>query len=400
MRTPLTILTTCLAATLLFVVGCVELTGQRISIAYDEATDELRLMLFYDGVHDTGGDQKGADQIAEFIEDGQVMLMDWPFRLQPSEIREALADDTDLPSAVRDLAEAVLESIHVEPIGRYRDVSGRMGAAQRVTITNASRLVEQANAVISYAILENGESGGPDGLPRTFTMMRAAAQADHQWLAIEGHSLRWSMPVHRHEWAVAKAWFLREMFTEFGDFDEPRADDDGKAWERALERRVGAAAQLLTSAPVSYSEAAGHVTLRLGDPAEPSVLRVRIRDAYEPNLEGALITHVPEDIDVTIASRLMRGVAAPRMDAIIALGPPEQQAAALWHAAHTDDTNARAAAIARLQTWALQWNDRYGIPEAPAELAAAADATDDSDPTVGYLQQWQDWLEAMQRFPE
>src|SRR4030042_4662685 len=43
----------------LAVPGCVELTGQRISWLYDSAKDELQILIHYDGVHDSGGDEHG-----------------------------------------------------------------------------------------------------------------------------------------------------------------------------------------------------------------------------------------------------------------------------------------------------------------------------------------------------
>ena len=64
--------------------GCVELTGQRITWFYDQAKDELQILLYYDGIHDSGsGTEPGT--IANFVRDGNVMLLDWPFHVQMAE---------------------------------------------------------------------------------------------------------------------------------------------------------------------------------------------------------------------------------------------------------------------------------------------------------------------------
>src|SRR5689334_16977770 len=68
-----------LIVSLLSLAGCVELVGQRLSLSYDEKTDTLRLLIFYDGIHDKAGGQggKGADQIPNFVAGGDIMFFDW-----------------------------------------------------------------------------------------------------------------------------------------------------------------------------------------------------------------------------------------------------------------------------------------------------------------------------------
>lgn len=57
---------------LLMVGSCVELTGQRISWFYDEAKDELLILIHYDGIHDSGSDKNGigVEQVPKFVESG------------------------------------------------------------------------------------------------------------------------------------------------------------------------------------------------------------------------------------------------------------------------------------------------------------------------------------------
>ena len=61
--------------------ACVELTGQRILWSYDAVKDEIQILLYYDGIHDSGDDRngKGLEQVPKFVQDGDFMLLDWPF---------------------------------------------------------------------------------------------------------------------------------------------------------------------------------------------------------------------------------------------------------------------------------------------------------------------------------
>ena len=79
-----------LAVLLLFLPGCVQLTGQRITWWYDRAKDELQVLIHYDGIHDSGNDQngKGTEQIPPFVREGNVMLLDWPFQLEMAAVRK------------------------------------------------------------------------------------------------------------------------------------------------------------------------------------------------------------------------------------------------------------------------------------------------------------------------
>ena len=72
-----------LALVLLTVPACVQLTGQRITWSYDAVKDEIQILLFYDGIHDSGTNQngKGLEQIPKFVQDGDFMLLDWPFHV-------------------------------------------------------------------------------------------------------------------------------------------------------------------------------------------------------------------------------------------------------------------------------------------------------------------------------
>ena len=135
-------------------VSCVELLAQRISLYHDAQSDELRILLFYDGIHDSrdNSNGNGAEQIPTFVANGDIMLLDWPMHFKMADIRGEAADENN-PAAMRAFAKAVLETIHVQPVGHYRDVHGQIGTAQAITIFNATDFIVKANAAISEMFL-------------------------------------------------------------------------------------------------------------------------------------------------------------------------------------------------------------------------------------------------------
>ena len=74
--------------------GCVELTGQRVSWFHDAEKDELLILIHYDGIHEAStASGKGADQIPEFVNSGDIMFLDWPFHLEMADVRRAVSAD-------------------------------------------------------------------------------------------------------------------------------------------------------------------------------------------------------------------------------------------------------------------------------------------------------------------
>ncbi len=53
-----------------FLPGCVELTGQRISIHYDQEGDVLRILVHHDGIHEaSNADEEGKDSLVKLYSD-------------------------------------------------------------------------------------------------------------------------------------------------------------------------------------------------------------------------------------------------------------------------------------------------------------------------------------------
>ncbi len=364
------------AVALSIVAGCVELTGQRISWFHDEAADELRILIFYDGIHDSGSDQygKGTTQVPEFVANGDVMVVDWIFHLEMDLLRRTALDPEASP-AERDAAR-LATSMRVEPLGYYREPDGRVGAAQRITIPGVSRFVRELNAAISAAALESNHDDGE--MPRTIRRMREAAQGGHEWVTLDGHAFKLKVPVHPGEWARGKGQFLTDLIEDAGAaLDEE--DEDA--------RRL---VQSVTSAPVSYVDEGDWVTFVLGARAFPVTLRLGIRDEYEPSLEGVVAETLKVDLDQALADDPGVGGAdgQARLLDIVGWGPPEERVRAILSAASGEDEPAQRA-MRRLEAFAESWNAGHGVPEAPL-------GTQDDD---AFVSAWKRFYEALKQYP-
>ncbi|MBN2475600.1 MAG: hypothetical protein JXB62_13390 [Pirellulales bacterium] len=368
-----------LAVGLLAVGGCVELTGQRIAWFYDTAADELQVLIHYDGIHDSGGDQhgKGADQIPEFVAAGDVMVLDWPFRFQMADARAKLEDENADP---REKAWAgLVASIKTQTVGYYREPDGRVGAAQLLTIPKATDFVRRLNALIDREIQNAGTTGG-GSRARTWQRVREAAQNGHEWVRLDGQAIRVTIPVHAGEWAATKAEFLEDTAQHVAK----SLADDAKPEQR---RGIAFAIQALSTAPLSYVDEGEQVQFVLGSPKKPSTLRISIRDEYEPSLETVVAESVKTDLDGRLADVLLEENAKPSgpLAAVLNWGPPEEQVRALVAAAESGDSARQAAAMKRLEAWGAKWNRERGVPEAIETTANRDEA----------LAAWRAWYETM-----
>ncbi len=277
-----------LAVLLLFLPGCVQLTGQRITWFYDQAKDELQILLHYDGIHDSGNDAsgKGTEQIPQFVREGNVMLLDWPFQLDMAAVRKK-AEASGTWSLEKDWAQLVL-TLKTEALGYYREPDGRVGAVQRVTVPRASEFLAKANRLISRQVLESSPLAGGT-MTRTVERICAAARKGHAWIRLDGQSIRIDVPVHPDEWAGFKVERLHAAAKYVATALAPKATAEEKAaylWSL----------QGLTSAPISYRERDDRVEFILGRAKTPSTWRFQIRSDYQPSLEKVVAESVKADV--------------------------------------------------------------------------------------------------------
>jgi hypothetical protein len=377
-----TILLVLLEAALLTVAGCVELTDQRISWFYDALKDELRILIHYDGIHDSGDDEHGksVEQLRVFVKNGDVMFRDWTGHIDMADIRRQLQDPNTKPLE-KDLAR-LITTIKTEPVGYYREPDGQVGAAQLVTIPNVKAFIGELNSLLSRQFLAEDVNEN-SAMARTQQCMRAAAKNEFKWCTIEGHAIRFTLPVHQHEWLRAKGKFLEDGLKEFVKATEKDVEGkttDIKAWMQAI-----------SSVPVSYIESGDQVTFVLGRPKMPCTWRLKIKDEYEPSLEKVVVETVKVDIDKALAEILLGEGDKPsaQLSDILNFGPPEEQVRALMVAARNGDDKQRKAALEKLDSLAEQWNHDQGVPKAPQKMEILED----------YLAAWKKWYGKMRQYP-
>jgi hypothetical protein len=373
-------------AALFISTGCLELVGQRITLRHDAAKDELHVMIHYDGIHDSGKDEygKGSEQVAKAVSDGEFMLLDWPFHIKPRELAGNVG--AGAPQPVVDFVALAGKSIEVKTIGYHRDPDGRIGGSQLVTIKGAKAFIKAANAAISAGLAAQTEAP-PERFVRSWELVKAAAvKGEHQWLALEGNALKVSLPIHAREWAALKAHSLAEVAKEI--FRIATSEEAEQKKEGANIQRIILA---LTSAPISYSDAGGMLTVRLGEVDSSSTVRLELDKTYKPNLEEAVAKSAPADLDAVMA-RLMSGEKpenAGLADEVMKWGPPEEKIRGLLRQVKANDPKAAAKAVNALETFAQQWNKSQGIPKAPVAVVD----------TEQLVEEWSKWYAAMLRFP-
>ncbi len=363
--------------------GCVELCGQRISWFHDADNDELRILLHYDGIHESAEQRhpQGNEQVPQFVENNNVMLFDWFGTIDLAKERQKLAAGT-AEELELDWAR-LLTSIRPEPIGHYREPDGRVGAAQRVTIPKVSAFIEKLNELISRNLLKAVPSEGEqDPMRQTKKRIRRAAEQGHCWVAIDGHAIRVTVPVHPGEWARQKAVGLDGLAH---NVVELLGGDKQK--QRGFYRGL----QALASLPISYLDQGDSLTIVVSTPDRPGTFRATLRDEYEPSLEKVVIDSVNTNLDAELSAALLDDSLQPSAGVadVLKFGPPEEQVRALMSMAGCKGPTGRRKAVARLTKWAEVFNRDCGLPDAPA-------GGDDADST---LEAWRAWYAQMKRYP-
>ncbi len=383
----------CLLLCVLLALGsCVELSGQRITLFYDADKDRLLFLINYDGIHDNIGRNArvGAEQIPAFIRDGDFMLLDWPGHVQMQSVKQFAGSAADAPGALAALAAAAAKNVRSTAVGHYRDPDGRIGAAQLVAISEAKEFVRRANAALNAAILAaTRPDAPPDEAPgadirMTVARMRPGALQDRQWVAIEGHSLKFEFPAQPAEWTRLKFNAAKKMCERWAELRDQAAPDA----ENPL-----LLLQVLT-ASAAFQESPDGVIVRLGTPARPSTFRFALRDRYEANLEQTVVENVPEPWDAALARSLLNPgeVPPPSTLALREWVPPEEKVRALLGILEADapkDEALRQAARERLEAIGAAWNREEPFPKAPDSKGAES----------AYLAGWKTWYRSMLCYP-
>jgi len=345
-----------LLALTMALVGCVVLSGQRITMHHDEAADRLSFLIQYDGIFDSEEevDEKTLEGLREFVSGSQIMLIDWFGHILTDELREE-AGESGKPTSEQLFLQGLVENLSVENLGRYRDPDGRVGVAQEVVIEHASAVLRLANALISEELLFDGRDS-PMG-----RRLREAARDDRQWLRLDGHSLVCSFPVDPREWAEIRLSLLKDLVKEWA---EREADEDPEPEELDPDWVL----RLLSSGPLSIEQTRGEVSVRVGERDRPTTFRIALREGYRPNLEEELVELIAGDVDRALADRLLGGGAesATPTPELPAWAPPEDGVrAVLGELLQSPNPARQDAALRWLGDFAERWNRDEGSPAAP-----------------------------------
>ncbi len=366
----------------LLAAACVELTGQRISWFHDIAKDELRFVIAYDGIHDNpernegggvfgGKDESAPDQIAKFVAEGDVMLVDWFGHLQPSRAKAALENGSTPPKTKALLSQ--LQSVKVEDFASYRDSEGHVGALQRVVIPNITKTLDLFNQCMCERILAVESSDG-SRMPATEAKIRKAAEKGFTFLALDGQALVVTLPYDRNEWQWSKRRYVIDMIASLVATAEKDADKKKEDFDD-LQKLFMAAASL----SIGYSEEADTVRFVIGDRDRPNTLRIGIHSEYEPNLEPIVESALKRGLDAELVSRVLGGEGndanAATLDDAFQFGPPELTAMALARTADDPKSPLAAKAREKLAAMAKTWNDKGRLPRAPTAIPEGSNYT-------------------------
>jgi hypothetical protein len=375
---------------LLAITSCVSIIGQRISWFHDAAKDTLKVLIHYDGIHEGTGDANpGADQLPAFINDRDIMILDWWGHLKMGPIRAKL----ETGNVLEKLVAKTLTSFEVQAVGHYRDPAGRIGALQVITVPKISRLVKSINELISLAV--KAGKLGDTSLPRSMQLQKDAAHDRHQWIVLDGHALRFRIPVHPDEAGRMKGTILRRgLYRAFARDTEAHKD---------LVRRI---VDQIADAPVSVILEEELLTLVFGYRERPCTIRISTRDAHNAQLDEVVQKNVPTDLDRGFAAALIARALAPKQGEeptpmpglfgdLLRWGPPEDQVGALLRI--IADTRAgrglpqtsagatRVQATAALAAFGEEWTRRGLTPATPPS----------NDDPEAYSEAWADWYHVM-----
>ena len=354
------------AALLALVTACIELDGQRIAWFHDVERDELRILLFYDGIHDKGGRSAlyrgvdGAEQIRRFVEQDEVMFFDWVGHMRKERLRERLADSDEPPSpAERRFIEVAL-AVQVEVLGWYREPDGRVGAVQRLTIPRVTQFITELNALIDATWLAEDRLV-PPAFPISDRLCVEAARTGHAWVALDGHALRVNLPVEPGEWTRGKQRMLRSLMRNLLESAEEHGGRE------AVEPELRRWARGFGGVPLSLLDGRDELTFVLGHREAPLRLDVLLREEYEPNMEATVQEAVGVELDGLLVERLASGESlGDALDDLLRWGPEEERVRAwLSRVAPPDGAPGDAVAWDALRAFAEAWNAGQRTPSAP-----------------------------------
>ena len=353
--------------------SCVELTGQRAQIHYDPTADVLQIHLFYDGIHNgSPGDERALRQLRALTEDGDVALLEWPWVIRRSHVR-LLAESQGGHGPVQALARQWLEQVEVETLGTYRDAHGRLGVAQRLTISDASDVVASINRTMD-ALIVHESTQRPVDPRRRLSLARQvrAARRGHQWIRLDGHSIVVDLPGHPREFQALVAQVLSKELRDL--------------------RGSGAVERLLAfvGIPGEWRLNGEGLRVRIGRADRATTWRFTRRATYNDSLETVLSEQIARPLLDPLATQILSPPGEERgLSELLRSSPPELRVGALLHAVENGDAARRTSALQALERFASDWNRTESVPRAPVRAGS----------TGAWISNWQIFREKLAAWP-
>lgn len=344
-------LLSCLAA-------CIELEGQRINIDYDQDRDHLTVLVSYDGIHDheEGDLEDSIRKLGRFVDGGDIMLVDWFGYIDRTEMRawleEVPEENPETRPEIRELVRALNRNMTVEILGHYRDPRGRIGAIQKIEISEVSQVIKLANEAINVTIVGDIEPESERDPMESVALH--AARDGWDWIDLEGSAFVGRFPVPEG-WAFERSEFLRSLLDYWAE--QMDAFQSGDLFSPD--------AFLPAIAALSIDQAPGVVTVRVGYREEPTTIRLGLRRGYKDNVADAVIAAVPTEFDRRLSNVLLGGDDGAGVRPVLGLGPvphEDQVRAMLW----ARSNGQREQADRWLVAFKADWERRHRYPIAPA----------------------------------
>ena len=377
----------------LLVASCVELIGQRFIVHYDRGADVLEVLIFYDGVHrnrEQKSVEESAEQVRQFIQKGNVMLLDWWGHIEVADLAE-MAGDEELSDPQRAVLAHLSQHMRVEAVGHARSGPGQVSGVQRVTIGRFSELIEALNRLLDETFTDLAQEP-PKPLQRTMRLWQQAADDGHRWLRLDGQAIAFHAPVDRREWAMARSDLLDSLVD-----DLKRVTHDAEQFEQ-VERDLRLAVTFLANVPLTYSDRDGELRLSLGHSRSANTYPFRIREEgrYNEDLEQVIQEVAPLDVTRKLALGALKPDAHSPAGAVAMLaehGPVELKIRGLIGLVEAEDEHA-AAAAEMLDDFAARWNQQRKSPAAPDPQPRQDQARE------AWLEQWREWAATVELFPQ
>ena len=196
-----------------------EFQEQDVLLRHDPETDQLELVLVYQGLIENGEDSAPA-AVADGGGARHLIVSGWPWEFSFDEIEKEMADN-EHPLAKRGLD--ITRGVSVVESGLFRNGGGALCLHQRVLVSDASGLLELVDAWVAsvftadqFDFAEAGKAWNEDSVK----LWIERAKAKGSWASFEDGGLVLRLPMTKEGAARGLVAVLRVARDDAAEFDE------------------------------------------------------------------------------------------------------------------------------------------------------------------------------------